>query len=46
LILENAVEPGIRRCGWQIEIFFKQIMQTLQLADFMGKSANAVKRPG
>lgn len=31
------------RCRWQIEIFFKQIKQTLQLADFLGHSANAVK---
>lgn len=30
------------RCRWQIEAFFKQIKQTLQLADFMGRSANAV----
>jgi hypothetical protein len=31
------------RCRWQIEAFFKQIKQTLQLADFLGRSANAVK---
>jgi hypothetical protein len=31
------------RCRWQIEVFFKQIKQTLQLADFMGTSANAVR---
>ena len=31
------------RCRWQIEVFFKQIKQTLQLADFLGTSANAVK---
>lgn len=30
------------RCRWQIESFFKQIKQTLQLADFLGHSANAV----
>jgi len=30
------------RCRWQIEVFFKQIKQTLQLADFLGHSANAV----
>jgi hypothetical protein len=30
------------RCRWQIEVFFKQIKQTLQLADFLGNSANAV----
>jgi hypothetical protein len=31
------------RCRWQIEIFFKQLKQTVQLADFLGHSANAVK---
>ena len=31
------------RCRWQIEVFFKQIKQTLQLADFLGTSANAVQ---
>jgi len=31
------------RCRWQIEVFFKQIKQTLQLADFLGQSANAVR---
>ena len=31
------------RCRWQIEVFFKQIKQTLQLADFLGYSANAVR---
>jgi hypothetical protein len=31
------------RCRWQIEVFFKQLKQTLQLADFLGNSANAVK---
>ena len=31
------------KCRWQIEVFFKQIKQTLQLADFLGHSANAVK---
>ena len=30
-------------CRWQIEVFFKQIKQTLQLADFLGNSANAVR---
>lgn len=30
------------RCRWEIEVFFKQIKQTLQLADFLGNSANAV----
>jgi len=31
------------QCRWQIEVFFKQIKQTLQLADFLGYSANAVR---
>lgn len=31
------------RCRWQIEAFFKQIKQTLQLGDFLGQSANAVR---
>jgi hypothetical protein len=31
------------RCRWQIEVFFKQIKQTLQLSDFMGTTANAVR---
>jgi len=31
------------RCRWQIEIFFKELKQTLQLADFLGHSAGAVK---
>ena len=31
------------RCRWQIEAFFKQIKQTLQIADFLGHSANAVQ---
>jgi hypothetical protein len=31
------------RCRWSIEVFFKQIKQTLQLSDFQGHSANAVR---
>jgi hypothetical protein len=31
------------RCRWKIEVFFKQIKQTLQLADFLGTTANAVR---
>jgi hypothetical protein len=31
------------RCRWQIEVFFKQIKHTLQLADFLGHNANAVR---
>lgn len=28
---------------WEIEVFFKQIKQTLKLSDFLGNSANAVR---
>jgi len=28
---------------WEIEVFFKQLKQTLQLADFLGHNANAVR---
>lgn len=38
---ESIVE--LYRCRWGIEVFFKQIKQTLQLADFLGTSANAVR---
>jgi hypothetical protein len=38
---ESVVE--LYRCRWQIEVFFKQLKQTLQLADFLGTSANAVR---
>ena len=31
------------RCRWQIEVFFKQIKQSLQLCDFLGNSANTVR---
>ena len=31
------------KARWQIEVFFKQIKQTLKLADFLGHSANAVR---
>jgi hypothetical protein len=31
------------RCRWSIEVFFKEIKQTLQLADFLGHNANAVR---
>jgi len=38
-----ATIADLYRCRWQIEAFFKQIKQTLQLADFLGHNANAVK---
>ena len=31
------------RCRWQIEIFFKSLKQNLQMASFLGYSANAVR---
>ena len=31
------------RCRWSIECFFKELKQTLQLADFLGTNANAVR---
>ena len=49
VFLTNNLEwrPGslaqLYRCRWQIEAFFKQIKQTLQLADFLDNNANAVK---
>jgi hypothetical protein len=47
--LTNSLEWSPRnvadlyRCRWRIEVFFKQIKQTLQLADFLGHNANAVR---
>ena len=38
-----ATIVDLYRCRWDIEVFFKQIKQTLQLADFLGNSANAVR---
>lgn len=34
---------NLYKCRWGVEVFFKQIKQTLQLADFLGQSENAVK---
>lgn len=31
------------RCRWSIEVFFKLLKQTVQLVDFLGNNANAVK---
>ena len=31
------------RCRWRIEVFFKELKQTLQLADFLGHNAHAVR---
>ena len=38
-----ASVADLYRSRWSIEAFFKQIKQTLQLADFLGQSANAVR---
>jgi hypothetical protein len=38
----NSV-ADLYRCRWEIEVFFKQIKQTLQIADFVGHNANAVR---
>lgn len=49
VFLTNQVEweattiADLYRCRWRIEVFFKQIKQTLQWADFLGHSANAVR---
>lgn len=31
------------RCRWQVELFFREIKQTLQIADFYGHNKNAVQ---
>ena len=31
------------RCRWSLEVFFKELNQTLQLADFLGPNARAVR---
>jgi hypothetical protein len=38
-----ATVADLYRSRWAIEVFFKQIKQTLQLSDFLGHSANAVR---
>ena len=38
-----ATLAELYRCRWQIEVFFKQSKQTLQLADFLGTTANAIR---
>ena len=49
VFLTNNVEwsaqtiADLYRCRWGIESFFKELKQTLQLADFLGHNANAVK---
>jgi len=43
LIWSAASVAGLYQCRWRIEVFFKQLKQTLQLGDFLGHNANAVK---
>lgn len=49
VFLTNNVEwspqtiADLYRCRWSIEVFFKELKQTLQLADFLGHNANAVR---
>jgi hypothetical protein len=49
VFLTNNVEwsaqsvADLYKCRWQIEVFFKEVKQTLKLADFLGHSANAVR---
>jgi hypothetical protein len=43
LIWSAASVAELYRCRWRIEVFFKQLKQTLQLGDFLGHNANAVK---
>ena len=31
------------RCRWDVEVFFKEIKQTLQFSDFLGNSEHAIK---
>jgi hypothetical protein len=38
---ETIVE--LYRCRWEVELFFKQMKQTLKLCDFVGYSANAIR---
>jgi len=38
-----ATVCDLYKSRWQIEVFFKQIKQTLQLSDFLGNNANAVR---
>ena len=34
---------ALYRARWDIEVFFKQVKQTLKLGDFLGHSANAIR---
>lgn len=43
LVWSAQTIADLYRSRWAIEVFFKQLKQTLQLADFLGNSANAVR---
>ena len=43
LVWSGWTVAELYRSRWDIETFFKEIKQTLQLADFLGHSANAVR---
>jgi hypothetical protein len=43
LVWSAQTIADLYRCRWEIEKFFRQIKQTLQLGDFLGNSENAVK---
>jgi hypothetical protein len=43
LVWSPSSVADLYRSRWSIEVFFKQIKQTLQLSDFLGHSANAVR---
>jgi len=43
LVWSPETIADLYRCRWSIEVFFKELKQTLQLADFLGHNANAVR---
>jgi hypothetical protein len=40
---QAASVADLYRCRWEIEVFFRQLKQTLQVCDFLGNSLNAVQ---
>jgi hypothetical protein len=43
VIWSTQTIADLYRCRWSIEVFFKELKQTLQLADFLGHNARAVR---
>jgi len=43
LLWQPQSVADLYRCRWQIELFFKSLKQNLQVADFLGYNANAVR---